>query len=128
MKAWGGWTLNDPAPNFTLELEKCKPYQISWNIAAASRVRAASVSPNYIEFIVPVPTTLKKAPTLVYDGSLLVCTVDNMVVSGFTFASNIYGPGWVEIVASKTNHGMTDAQLRYTFSGDQHPLIFDSNL
>lgn len=122
------WILNDPPPNYALELEKCQPYQIPWNINAASRVRATSISTNYIEFIISVPTTLKKVPTLVYDGGLSVCTVYNEVVSGFTFSSNNYGPGWVEIVASKANHGMTDAQLRYTLSNAQHPLIFDSNL
>lgn len=122
----GNWVLNE-FPDYGLELQKCQRYQVPLRTYDILRVRATTVSPNYIQFLVPIPSTLRAVPTIVNPQDLLVATVKNSPVYNFTFAVSGYGPGWVLITATKTNHGMDDAVL-LAFVDNDNIALFDSNL
>lgn len=71
----GNWVLNDPPPNFALELARCQRYQIIGNVAGFSH----SQNPiNGIRHIfITLPAKLRVTPTIIGDPII----VDNDTVS-----------------------------------------------
>lgn len=124
----GNWVLNDPPPNFALELEKCQRYQIPFRYANSDlRVRASVLNgTDYLFFMVPVPTSLRGRPTIENADDLAVTTIKNEFQSGFIFNVQGYGPGYVMIIAYKQNHGLNDGCLLSWKS--PNPPLFNSNL
>lgn len=123
----GNWVLSDPPPNKALELLKCQRYQYKNTDGATEFVRAARITPNAIFFDLPVPTRMRKAPSIVNSDSLSVYSVvqnsgSDTAVSGFTFAATLLGGTTLRIQASKTAHGLSDAALFATST------LFDANL
>ena len=78
------------------------------------RVRSCGYIPNsYIDFWINAPVSLRTSPTIATNG-FTVATLDSVEQSGFTFTIPIYASNGFMIRATKTNHGLTDAQLRTT--------------
>jgi len=71
-KEGDNWVLNDPPPNKALELAKCQRYQ--FNIYNGLRERFCAgignaVASDYVLIDIPLPTTLRAAPTFSYTGN-----------------------------------------------------------
>lgn len=108
----GAWKLLPQTDmDYTTQLTTCQRYQVP--IASGISVRASLVTTNYITFLVPVPCTLRTTPSISGSG-LVVRNVGGGIESGFTFSADYSGPGWVRIRATKTNHGLSDAELTTT--------------
>lgn len=105
----GVWVLNE-LPNFSEELAKCQRYQ--FKCATAGRIRACLAVANSIQFFVPTPQMLVKAPDA---ASLSGCYIETLIgdqQTGFTFSTfvSIGGNGFM-VSAAKTAHGLSDAVL-----------------
>lgn len=103
------WVLNE-LPNFAEELAKCQRYQ--FKCAENGRIRACLVVTNSIQFFVPTPQQLVKAPSA---ASLSGCFVEGLAggqQTGFTFTTFVSsGANGFMVSAAKTAHGMSDAVL-----------------
>lgn len=79
--AAGNWILNDPPPDFCLELLKCQRHQLFGNL---SSLYASKYNSSYRVFI-PTPTPLRAKPTIV--GTPKAYSVaNNTLLSGATVA------------------------------------------
>ncbi len=117
----GTWVLNDPPPDYGQELAKCQRYQQV--ISATASFRSSFYQPNFIAFTIPCPVTLRCTPALVNSEAMVVRTLPGGIQSGFSFTVANFGSGYLRINASKTGHGLTDAELTNTGN-----IILDANL
>ena len=118
----GNWVLNDPPPNKALELSKCQRYQVVFDIF--SHFRSIVVSTNYIDFIIPLPTTLRDTPSITGSfGILEYGTIQS--TSDWTLSSAVYTPGSLRLRATKANHGLNDGILGIIWG---EKFIIDANL
>lgn len=102
------WVLNDPPPNYTLELLKCQRYQVAFmhNIC-----RMSTYNNNQISFIVNLPVNMISIPTIAIGSLGVKHIIDGSVVSGFSFNVSKHINNIVQITATKTGHGMQDGIL-----------------
>ena len=120
---------NDPPPNPALELAVCQRYQrrITHNGNGVSFVTHASdVRQNEIFFFIPL-SAMRVAPVITNMNGLAPLLVRRNYnapnETGFTFVVASHREHGVGILASKTNHGMADANL-YSNPG----TLLDANL
>lgn len=103
------WVLND-VPNYEAEIIKCQPFLAT--LSRYSAWRATSLSANEIRFYVTVPATMRSAtPTLVNDTNFAVRGWGGSNATGFSFEISGVFKNAIQIKASKTSHGLTDAVL-----------------
>lgn len=123
----GNWLLNDPPPNKALELVKCQRYLCPLNIYGWLRIRSSGFDANWLTFSIPVPVTMRTKPVLVGDVSQLkIQSVDGEIKSGYTLSTDGYGPGWVMVLANKSDNDLNDA---YLIGGSgEGKQFFDANL
>ncbi|MCI8624643.1 MAG: hypothetical protein HFG26_13425 [Provencibacterium sp.] len=121
--ASGKWVLNDPPPHKALELMKCQRYQLA--LSRYTRYRMADYNSNELRFLVPTPTTLRAAPTIIRPENLRVRQLTGLQVEGFTFTVTVHSSEGVVIAATKTEHGLTDGQL---VPIETTPVLLDANL
>lgn len=115
----GNWVLNE-IPNYAEERAKCQTCLIPWG--GSNRVPSTLVTANIIDFIVPVPVTMRATPAI--DTSLLaVCSLDGTAQSGFTFSNVTVETGFIRIRATKKSHGLSAACLYPTTK-----VFFDAGL
>ena len=111
----GAWVLND-IPNYEAELIKCQPFLAT--LSRYSAWRTTSLSTNEIWFYVTVPSTMRSAtPTLVNDTNFAVRGWGGSNATGFSFEISRVFKNAIQIKASKTSHGLTDAVL-LAYTGD----------
>lgn len=91
------------------ELLECERY--CFVISQYALYHHAIITANTITFTVPIPIRMRLKPSF-ESGTLLVCNANGVVQSGFTFAVEVLGNGFVRITATKTAHGLTSAALR----------------
>lgn len=115
-------------PDQALELLKCQRYQVPLLTIRIARFPGIIFTNDYVHFSIPIPTSLRDFPTIVNADKLFVCTKDDAIESGFTFAVEGIGPGHVDIIAIKNNHGLTSAHLLISETISPIIPIFDANL
>lgn len=100
---------NDPPADYGEQLVKCQRYSVP--LMQFARVLSALVLGGSIDFVVPVPVTLRTAPTIV--GELIVETISGVAQAGFTFTIQSSASGYVVIRATKASHGLDRAVLNF---------------
>ena len=95
----------DPAT----ELAKCQRYLQKIN--PYSEYRTVYVQPNYVDFSIPTPTTMRAGTISIIGTPEVMPFPIASSVSGFTFAVQIYGQNQLVIRATKSSHGLSDAVL-----------------
>ena len=93
-KEGDNWVLNDPPPNKALELAKCQKYQqelVVPNTTYSFIAVGNATTNNTAFFSVPIPTTMRANPTVIWQGSFQVVQgntvkgiVNSMKVSSLT--------------------------------------------
>lgn len=106
--------------NIGEELALCQRYYYQWSNERA-RYRADGINTNQLIFTVPLPTTMRIAPTL--DNSFAINQIGGANISDFTFGC-VNSPIGVLIYATKTNHGLTDGQLMISDNGNLDAEIY----
>lgn len=106
---------NDAPPAFGLQLALCQRYLILPTYF--SRYRADHVDANNVDFTIPVPVTMRTTPTITKEENLKVRTIAGVEHTGFTFAIVSAPKNCIAIRATKTSHGLSDAQLYLDNSG-----------
>lgn len=115
----GVWVLNE-MPNYTEQLLRCQRYQMK--TSNASRwVRAARITSDAIFFFLPLPTQMASNPAIVDSSALMVKNMSGQEQTGFTFSATAQNDA-IRIQATKTGHGLSDANLELINA------LFDANL
>lgn len=116
----GVWVLT-AIPNYAEELLKCQRYLFL--LSRYNATRATAVRSDHVYFSIPIPVQLAKQPTLINESYLSVQAVTGSGASGFAFSVSQYAGNYIQIDASKTAHGLSDAVLSY---GTTAPGVFIS--
>lgn len=112
-----GFYPEDPAT----ALARCQRYQI---IGVGARGFPASIGPNDIDFIVPVPTRMRIPPTFV--GTFEVLSNSSARIDGFSVSGVYLLENAVQVKLAKTAHGLTFSELGTIKIGSGSG--FDANL
>ena len=117
---------NDPPMDFGRELAVCQRYQVPLHSTSSAfmSIRVSEVRPDVIRFMIPLPTTLRAAPTIVTqpNGEFTVRNFSNhQIQSGFTF-STVALNNVLRIDANRPAHGLVEAYLLSNLT------MFDANL
>ena len=118
---------NDPPMDYGKELAVCQRYQIG-HCGSWIRIRASAVTPNYIDFFVPTPVTLRVNPTTLASDAWRIFNIAQTEMTGFALTSANIAVNGVLIRCTKIAHGLTDAFLSLHPNLAISPLIFDANL
>lgn len=119
----GSWVLNDPPPNYVLELAKCQRYLQKLYLNEYPDIRASLLTTSQIRFAIPTAVTMRTTnPTII--GNLLVRKITSSPETGFVFNVKGGGSSYMTVVATKENHGLSDASLTVS-TGD---VFFSSEL
>lgn len=103
----GKWVLNE-IPDFGQQLSRCQRYLIKLE---SDLVPATIIGGTTILFFVPLPVTMRAAPTLVTNNFRVRATAGGTDQTGFTFSVSAIRSNGVQISAAKTSHGLTGASL-----------------
>lgn len=100
---------------YAAELAECMRYAIV--LPNQMRIRAATISHNTLEVFVPLPMLMRSGgfPSL-QGADFAVVTMTGDVQSGFTFSVVSIGTNGFTMRATKTSHGLSDADIRTTAS------------
>jgi hypothetical protein len=104
----GAWVLNE-IPKFGDQLAACQRCAV--RLSKWSQIRAASIEQNTIDFSVPIPTSMRAVPVLVDVSKFIVRTVSGNAQDGFSLTTLGGSESVVLVRATKTSHGLADAQL-----------------
>lgn len=102
----GTWVLNE-IPNYAEELLKCQRYLVKF--FPYQRKRADAVLGTAIDFLFPIPCTMASLPSIIGTPAVHLFGATETAQTGFTFSAPGQGGGYMQIRASKTSHGLTDA-------------------
>ena len=102
----GVWVLNE-IPNYAEELFKCQRYLVKFNSYQRKRADAI-VGNNSIDFLFPIPCTMASIPSIIGTPAVHLYGTET-AQTGFTFSATGLGGGYIQIRATKTSHGLTDA-------------------
>lgn len=115
----GAYTANTLPPyvpkGYAAELAECMRYAIV--LPNQMRIRAATISHNTLEVFVPLPMLMRSGgfPSL-QGADFAVVTLTGDVQSGFAFSVISIGTNGFTMRATKTSHGLSDADIRTTAS------------
>jgi hypothetical protein len=100
---------------YAAELAECMRYAIV--LPNQMRIRAATISNNTLEVFVPLPMLMRSGgfPSL-QGADFAVVTMTGDVQSGFAFSVLSIGTNGFTMRATKTSHGLSDADIRTTAS------------
>lgn len=100
---------------YAAELAECMRYAIV--LPNQMRIRAATISNNTLEVFVPLPMLMRSGgfPSL-QGADFAVVTMTGDVQSGFAFSVISIGTNGFTMRATKTSHGLSDADIRTTVS------------
>lgn len=100
---------------YAAELAECMRYAIV--LPNQMRIRAATISNNTLEVFVPLPMLMRSGGSPSLQGAdFAVVTMAGDVQSGFTFSVISVGTNGFTMRATKTSHGLSDADIRTTAS------------
>lgn len=114
--------VNDAPPDYGELLALCQRYQVL--LSPFIRFRTVGYTVEYLDFFVPTPRTMRITPAIIRPENLTVRTITQTPQTGFSFAVAVFSANGVLIRATKTAHGLTDAQMTVESGG----AILDSNL
>lgn len=98
-------------PDTASELAKCQRYALALN--QFIRYGASMVSVNYIDFLIPTPSTMRVVPTI-DTSKLILYQQPSTAIDGVTFSVlSVSGNGFM-IRATKASHGLSWAYLSLT--------------
>lgn len=113
--AEGAWQqLPQPDSDYATQLARCQQYLL--NITPNIKFNPSYIgfaSGTYVHFVIPIPTTMRTSPVLIYDLEKIQLVIKN----GTTFAQIesarvlTYGQNFVTIVFIVSNTGLTDYTL-----------------
>ena len=108
----GSLVLNE-TPDFNEQLTKCQLFLFSF---AGGTVRYAptQISSGIIDFTIPIPVTMRNAPTTSFGFTQSAGTkvyFNGVAQTGFTFSANYLDTNAVNIRASKASHGGTGSDV-----------------
>lgn len=115
----GNWVLNDPPPNFALELAKCQRYQ--YVIKQSGKDKQTPSWPGYISaagkksltcVVLPVP--LAKIPAVVYQN----VTTTIRTISGYSNIATYNEPGTPASIEVESFAGNRDLVLVFAFTSE----------
>lgn len=115
----GAYTADTLPPyvpkGYAAELAECMRYAIV--LPNQMRIRAATISNNTLEVFVPLPMLMRSGgfPSL-QGADFAVVTMTGDVQSGFAFSVISIGTNGFTMRATKTSHGLSDADIRTTAS------------
>lgn len=115
----GSYTADTLPPyvpkGYAAELAECMRYAIV--LPNQMRIRAATISNNTLEVFVPLPMLMRSGgfPSL-QGADFAVVTMTGDVQSGFAFSVISIGTNGFTMRATKTSHGLSDADIRTTAS------------
>lgn len=126
------WILNDPPPNYALELAKCQRYQLVLNTMGKPFAVAGvgtAISTNKVRIIVPLPATMRNTPTLSISGTWVLASTSGdktVTETAFNYASD----NCVSIDATIANDAFTANDCVYMRSGSNGTgrMILNANL
>lgn len=101
----GTWVLNE-IPNYEEQLARCQRFYVKLNNYV--RFPLSRVATGEVDFLVPIPVTLRTTPTL--SGTLTIYS-GSTAQSGFTFTVPGTSPNAISIRGVKTSHGLSSAYL-----------------
>lgn len=96
-------------PNPALELAKCQRYLQKLNSYEA--IRAAYVHPNYIDFGIPTPVTMRAGAISLTGTAEIYPFPITTAVTGFELSIVTYAQNQLRLRATKTGHGLADSVL-----------------
>lgn len=100
---------------YAAELAECMRYAIV--LPNQMRIRAATISNNTLEVFVPLPMLMRSGGSPSLQGAdFAVVTMTGDVQSGFAFSVISIGTNGFTMRATKTSHGLSDADIRTTAS------------
>ena len=115
----GAYTADTLPPyvpkGYAAELAECMRYAVV--LPNQMRIRAATISNNTLEVFVPLPMLMRSGgfPSL-QGADFAVVTMTGDVQSGFAFSVVSIGTNGFTMRATKTSHGLSDADIRTTAS------------
>ena len=115
----GSYTADTLPPyvpkGYAAELAECMRYAIV--LPNQMRIRAATISNNTLEVFVPLPMLMRSGGSPSLQGAdFAVVTMTGDVQSGFAFSVISIGTNGFTMRATKTSHGLSDADIRTTAS------------
>lgn len=125
----GNWVLNDPPPNFALELGKCQRHQIA--LPAEGIIGVAHCYEDGMAYAtIPLPTTLRGIPAI--DKEKIVVVTGNYIYTGVhptrIFNVAVSGNGIIMIINAPNLVAGKDYFLAPRPASATAPLIIDANL
>ena len=96
-------------PDSAQELAKCQRYL--QKLSAYEVIRAAYIHPNYVDFSVPTPVTMRAGAISITGTAEVYPLPITTAVSGFEFSIVTYAQNQLRLRANKTTHGLTDSVL-----------------
>lgn len=112
-------SLRRSPPDPQQELARCQRHQLA--VEGNARMRCTQAPTDYIDFWMPIPTTLRAIPLLV--GTLEVRFLTGIPQTGFTFSVPAISSNGILIRAAKAAHGLSDGYIVATTK-----VILDSNI
>lgn len=84
------WVLNDPPPNYALELAKCQRYQVVFGKKIYALIGEAKSfgDPNQLELFFNLPIPMRASPTVSFVGNFRFCSEAGIAV--VSASSNVY--------------------------------------
>ena len=115
----GNWVLNDPPPNFALELAKCQRYQyvIKHSVKDSqtpSWPGCISSAGKWLHTFVVLPVPLAKIPAVVYQN----VTTTIRTISGYSNIATYNEPGTPASMSVQYLVGSQDLVLMLTFTSE----------
>jgi hypothetical protein len=101
----------DPPADYGEQLALCQRYALA--LPAGRYVRACYVSAETIQFLIPLPVSMRGIPTIAA-GAFQVQTLAGVEQADFIFSVSSAKPNSILLVATKAGHGLNDACLYVT--------------
>lgn len=130
--AAGNWVLNDPPPDYGLELIKCQRYQICFGDQNNYEFFAYGLAnnTNILSCLIPLPTTLMGNPAISISGEVNA-SIDNATfinLSNMQIIVNAISSNMVNLVFKSTTPVFTIGQIYNIICFPGAKVIIDKNL
>ena len=110
----------DPPMEYGKELAVCQRYQLNTGNTTIA-IRPAQITANAMTFLIPTPVTMRANPVLEKFTTFAVRSMADVEQTGFSFAFTALA-GCINVLATKTGHGLTDGFLQVSSA------LFNANL
>ena len=122
------WVLNDPPPNYALELLKCQRYQFTsggresiYNLAIGT-----ATSNKIVDFFLPLPTIMRTKAAVSFSNLYVSNSTIHHKVSRIENYGNVANGVWLHVTTEDSN--LTTGQAYYLRTANPFSFILDANL